>query len=154
MRSTRPIARRIALMKILMVALLGAALPVAVGAPASAAPGDQVCTIVVGGKTGHYLCRYSYTYVFYDGRNHYFVVGTDDAVWHIWQTSVGGSYSDWTSLGGVARSSVRGVTYSQSGSLVLGIWVTGTTGSTYCKWYNLPPNGGRWTPGQLAWSLC
>jgi hypothetical protein len=35
-----------------------------------------------------------------DGRLETFARGTDNALWHIWQTSAGGGWSGWASLGG------------------------------------------------------
>jgi acylphosphatase len=37
-----------------------------------------------------------------DGRQEVFAIGWDYAVWHIWQTSAGGAWSPWESLGGWA----------------------------------------------------
>lgn len=39
-----------------------------------------------------------------DGRLEAFVRGGDNALWHIWQTSVGGPWSGWSSLGGTLAS--------------------------------------------------
>jgi hypothetical protein len=39
-----------------------------------------------------------------DGRLEAFAVGTDLALWHIWQVTPGGVWSAWTSLGGVLTS--------------------------------------------------
>jgi hypothetical protein len=33
-----------------------------------------------------------------------FVRGTDNALWHIWQTTPNGTWSGWASLGGVLTS--------------------------------------------------
>lgn len=104
---------------------------------------QSVCGIRVGGKYGEYICEYGYTDVFFDGRWHFFVVGTDYAVWHIWQVSPGGSYSNWTTLAGQARSGV----YSTTGSNWLRIRVLGTDTNSWCRTYSL-------TTGWTGWYRC
>jgi len=39
-----------------------------------------------------------------DGRLEAFVFGSDNALWHIWQTTAGGSWGTWFSSGGLASS--------------------------------------------------
>lgn len=41
-----------------------------------------------------------------DGRLENFTVGSDSAVWHQWQTSPGGPWSGWSSLGGYLISDI------------------------------------------------
>ena len=39
-----------------------------------------------------------------DGRLEVFARGTDNALWHIWQTAPNNGWSGWASLGGVLFS--------------------------------------------------
>jgi hypothetical protein len=39
-----------------------------------------------------------------DGRLEVFARGTDNALWHIWQTAPNNGWSSWASLGGVLFS--------------------------------------------------
>ena len=39
-----------------------------------------------------------------DGRLEVFARGTDNALWHIWQTAPSNGWSSWASLGGVLFS--------------------------------------------------
>ena len=85
----------------------------------------------MGGKRGQRICEYGLTQIYYKGRHHVFVVGTDYAVWHIWQVRVGGPYSNWTTLGGVARSGVYLLDYGP-----LRASVVGTDSRWWCRTYN------------------
>ena len=67
-----------------------------------------------------------------------FAVGTNDAVWHRWQTA-GGGWSSWTSLGGDVRS-VPDIGVNADGRLE--VFVTGISNKTmYHKWQQ----GGGWS---------
>jgi hypothetical protein len=104
----------------------------------------STCTINVGGKWAAYVCEYGVTRFDYQGRDHRFIIGSDNHdVWHIWEND-NGTYSDWTSLGGTARSGVR---YNISGANneVLMIKVRGTFNGCWNRFYNYPGNLGRWT---------
>src|SRR5919108_558950 len=41
-----------------------------------------------------------------DGRLEVFTIGSDGALWHIWQTTPNGIWSNWASLGLPARASI------------------------------------------------
>jgi len=41
-----------------------------------------------------------------DGRMEAFARGTDDALWHIWQTAPNNGWSGWASLGGIVVEEV------------------------------------------------
>jgi len=126
---------------------LAAALAVALGGlvlPASRAEAEP-CKITVGGHVGYYICAYPKTQFDFQGRDHVFVIGTDYAVWHIYETGVNTyQYSDWISLGGTARSRVK---YGISGGNndVLQIIVRGTFNGCWNRFYNYPNNRNRWT---------
>jgi hypothetical protein len=108
---------------------------------------DSVCDIKFEGKPGQFICEYGWTPVTYQNRAHVFVVGTDFAIWEIWQVSVNGPPSNWTSLGGVARS---GVSWSQPGDGSLTIRVLGTDNAHWCRTYNRPSARGTWD----GWHHC
>src|SRR2546430_12459007 len=42
-----------------------------------------------------------------DGRLEAFGVGTDNGLWHIWQTAPNGNWSGWAPLGGIITSEPR-----------------------------------------------
>jgi len=77
-----------------------------------------------------------------DGRIEVFARGTDNALWHIWQTSAGGSFGGWSSLGGVLTSTPA-VARNADGRLE--VFVRGSDGGLYHMWQTVP-NGGwsRW----------
>ncbi len=153
----RRIGRHVAL--IALIAALGVLGPTgggvaqAAGAPDGAAAAAECIngriSVRVQGKSITALCGGFYgegsTYVVYDGRVHYFVVrASDRAVSHIWQLcSTCSSFSNWTSLGGVATTSVNTLTYTSSnGALSLKIWVTGTDNFWWFRDYNHEGSGG------------
>src|SRR5258708_38226931 len=43
-----------------------------------------------------------------DGRLEVFARGTDNALWHIWQTAPNNGWSGWDTLGGIMTSLTRG----------------------------------------------
>jgi hypothetical protein len=125
----------------LLAMLVGAQLSVG-SQPAAADP----CVITRGGKVGTYVCRYGVTEFTWRGRKHVFVVGTDTAnhVYEIWETQPGGPWSNWTSLGGTARSGVDYRTdYGGPGNDVW-IRVYGLHNRHYCKLYTI--GTARWSP--------
>lgn len=73
-----------------------------------------------------------------DGRIEVFARGTDNALWHVWQTAANGSFSGWASLGGVITS-VPAVVNNADGRLE--VFVRGSNGGLYHIWQT-SPNGG------------
>jgi hypothetical protein len=79
-----------------------------------------------------------------DGRLEVFAIGTDNSVWHIWQTRAGsGPWSNWASLGGTATSGPW--TWSRlSGYSDMYVYVVGADGNYWerhqtspgCCWSN------------------
>ncbi|MFB7268070.1 hypothetical protein ACFCXH_38925, partial [Streptomyces nojiriensis] len=104
---TLAILRRSAL-AVTTLALSGAALAGVAAAPAqAAAPAAAAGFCHVSGLGGDYICEYGEAWMTYPaGNRQVFIVGTDFAVWTRWQYA-GGSWSDWTSMGGTVRSGVR-----------------------------------------------
>ena len=144
--------RRIGIMMLALGSLLGGT--VATAAPAQAVP-QSVCNINIGGYAGQYICEYGVTRLdgqgtqIFEGRKHYFVVGTDYAVWQIWETSPNsGRYSGWYTLFGVARSGVRASVWD--GGRTLNIIVLGTDSRYHCNTYNSPRIRSAWT----GWEVC
>jgi hypothetical protein len=73
-----------------------------------------------------------------DGRLEVFVIGTDHAVWHNWQSAAGrGPWSGWSSLGGYAISGPS-VFSRFNGSDRVGLHVTGGDGGTWNIHQNAP----------------
>jgi hypothetical protein len=72
-----------------------------------------------------------------DGRLEVFARGTDNALWHIWQTSANGPWSGWASLGGVITSSPA-LGSNKDGRLEA--FARGTNGALWHIW-QLAPNG-------------
>ncbi len=80
-----------------------------------------------------------------DGRLEMFGVGTDNALWHIWQTVPhGGPWSAWSSLGGVITSQPA-VALNTDGRLE--VFARGTDNALWHIWQTVP-HGGPWS----AWS--
>jgi C1A family cysteine protease len=73
-----------------------------------------------------------------DGRLEVFARGTDNALWHIWQTSPGGGWSGWGSLGGVITS-VPAVSRNRDGRLEA--FARGTDNALWHIWQTAPNNG-------------
>jgi acylphosphatase len=77
-----------------------------------------------------------------DGRLEMFVVGTDDALWHTWQTvAAGGPWSGWNSLGGVLTSEAV-VALNSDGRLE--VFVRGTDNALWHMWQTVAA-GGPWS---------
>jgi hypothetical protein len=114
----------------------------AAGSAAPAAP-KSICPITKGGKTGLYICEYGVEFELYQGREHYFVVGSNLQIYYIWElTPNSGRFSNWTTLGGQGYSHVY-VTEVSNG---LNLSVVGFNGSSfrwYCKDYRV---GVGWRP--------
>ncbi len=80
-----------------------------------------------------------------DGRLELFGIGTDNALWHIWQTVPhGGPWSAWTSLGGVVTSDPA-VAVNTDGRLE--VFARGTDNALWHIWQTAP-HAGPWS----AWS--
>jgi hypothetical protein len=80
-----------------------------------------------------------------DGRLELFGVGTDFALWHIWQTVPGaGPWSSWSSLSGVITSNPA-VAVNKDGRLE--VFGRGTDGALWHIWQTAP-HAGPWS----AWS--
>ncbi|MGW6841361.1 hypothetical protein [Streptomyces sp. NPDC054958] len=125
------------------LALSGAALAGVTAAPAqAAAPASAAGFCHVSGLGGDYICEYGEAWMTYPaGNRQVFIVGTDFAVWTRWQYA-GGSWSEWTSMGGTVRSGVRiegNNTWNPTISIV------GMDGE---RWSRHRLNSGSWTPWQ------
>ncbi|MER6253340.1 hypothetical protein ACGFNX_27370 [Streptomyces sp. NPDC048723] len=139
---TLAILRRSAL-AVTTLALSGAALAGVTAAPAqAAAPAAAAGFCHVSGLGGDYICEYGEAWMTYPaGNRQVFIVGTDFAVWTRWQYA-GGSWSEWTSMGGTVRSGVRiegNNTWNPTISIV------GMDGE---RWSRHRLNSGSWTPWQ------
>ena len=75
-----------------------------------------------------------------DGRLEVFASGTDNALWHIWQTAPNNGWSAWTSLAGVLTSD-RSIGRNADGRLEA--FVRGTDGALWHIWQTSP--GGGWS---------
>ena len=75
-----------------------------------------------------------------DGRMEIFGNGTDDAIWHNWQTAPNNGWSGWNSLGGRITSDAA-VGINKDGRLE--IFVRGTDDALYHNWQNSA--GGSWS---------
>ena len=67
-----------------------------------------------------------------------FARGTDNAVWHIWQTAPNNGWSSWASLGGVITS-LPVVTNDADGRLE--VFARGTDNALWHIWQTAPNNG-------------
>lgn len=148
------------IVKLLVAAVVGIGVPMAVAGPAQAV---NYCETTIFNQArpsgspllpdGWVVCEYGITWRLYDSRWHAFGVGTDAAVYHVWQNSVGGAYGGWVSLGGKGFSSVKTLNYTNSsGGLALEIAVLGQNSTWYCKNYNGNITG-AWWPSSTTWSL-
>jgi acylphosphatase len=72
-----------------------------------------------------------------DGRLEAFATGTDSALWHIWQDTRGGAWSNWASLAGVLTHD-RAVGRNADGRLE--VFVRGTDDALWHIW-QLTPGG-------------
>jgi hypothetical protein len=99
------------------------------------------CTISAGNQ-GAYICEYGWTkYQWPDGRQETFITGTDHTVYHAWQTSPGGNWTNWAAFPN---------TYARSGVFLTGndwsqptIGVIGTDNQPWCDTYS--QGSGSWS---------
>jgi acylphosphatase len=73
-----------------------------------------------------------------DGRLEAFAVGTDNGLWHIWETAPNGGWSGWASLGGVITSEPT-VARNKDGRLE--VFARGTDNALWHIWQTAPNNG-------------
>jgi acylphosphatase len=73
-----------------------------------------------------------------DGRLEVFIRGTDNAMWHMWQTVPNGGWSGWASLGGGLSSGPQ-IAVNADGRLE--VFVRGTDNALWHMWQTVP-NGG------------
>ncbi|MEJ8848656.1 C1 family peptidase [Variovorax rhizosphaerae] len=79
-----------------------------------------------------------------DGRIEVFARGTDNALYHMWQTSPGGPFSGWASLGGILTSAPAVVSNADGR---LEVFVRGTDGGLHHIWQVAPNSGwSGWAP--------
>lgn len=103
------------------------------------------CNITRGSYQGGRMCGTGWAVVdltWSDGRQETFIVGWDEAVWHIYQRYAGDSaWSGWSSLGGGANSGVFGLSANPPG-----IWIYGWDNQPYCDVWT----GSQWS----GWFSC
>lgn len=73
-----------------------------------------------------------------DGRIEVFARGSDNALWHLWQTAANGGWSGWASLGGVITSNPA-VVRNADGRLE--VFARGTDGALWHVWQTAPNSG-------------
>ena len=73
-----------------------------------------------------------------DGRLEVFACGTDNALWHIWQTAPNNGWSGWASLGGVITTDPE-VTRNADGRLE--VFARGADNALWHIWQTAPNNG-------------
>jgi hypothetical protein len=73
-----------------------------------------------------------------DGRLEAFAVGTDNGLWHIWETTPNGGWSGWASLGGVITSEP---TVGRNADGRLEVFARGTDNALWHIWQTAPRNG-------------
>jgi len=69
------------------------------------------------------------------GRLVVFARGTDNAIWHRWQTSRNGEWSDWVSLGGELTSDPDAALNADGGLVV---FARGTDNAIWHRWQSAP----------------
>jgi acylphosphatase len=79
-----------------------------------------------------------------DGRLEAFAVGTDNGLWHIWETTPNGGWSGWASLGGVITSEP---TVARNADGRLEVFARGTDNALWHIWQTAP-SAGPWS----AWA--
>jgi hypothetical protein len=94
------------------------------------ATANSACAITVYGYTGYRVCEFAYSSLDWGGGNvEVFVVGTDYAIYHIWNGSGG-----WHSLGGMARNTTPNGAYAFN-SPSIGVETIGTDNNWYCNYW-------------------
>jgi hypothetical protein len=84
-----------------------------------------------------------------DGRLEVFTFGINDAVWHLWQTSVGGAWSDWDSLGGQPGA---GPVVAQNADGRLELFAEDNVAGTSHAWHRWQVSpGGDWVTAAPEW---
>jgi len=73
-----------------------------------------------------------------DGRLEAFGVGTDNGLWHIWQTAPGNGWSTWASLGGIITTEP---VCSRDPDGRLEVFARGTDNALWHIWQTAPGNG-------------
>lgn len=73
-----------------------------------------------------------------DGRMEIFARGTDNALWHKWQTAPNSGWSGWASLGGVITTDP---TVAQNADGRLEVFARGTDNAVWHIWQTAPNNG-------------
>jgi hypothetical protein len=77
-----------------------------------------------------------------DGRLEFFTVGSDDALWHIWQNAPNGTWSSWTSLGTPPNVQLNtGPTVGKNRDGRLEVLITGSDGALWHTTQVEPGNG-------------
>jgi hypothetical protein len=75
-----------------------------------------------------------------DGRLEVFARGTDNALFHAWQKTAGGAWSDWSSLGGDLTNAAE-IGVNKDGRLE--VFARGTNGALFHTWQTTA--GGAWS---------
>lgn len=73
-----------------------------------------------------------------DGRLEIFARGTDNALWHQWQTAPNNGWSGWASMGGVITSDP---VVAQNADGRLEVFARGTDNAVWHQWQTAPNNG-------------
>lgn len=73
-----------------------------------------------------------------DGRLEIFVRGTDNGLWHKWQTTPNNGWSGWSSLGGVITTEP---VVGRNADGRLEVFARGTDGAVWHRWQTAPNNG-------------
>jgi hypothetical protein len=75
-----------------------------------------------------------------DGRMEAFVRGTDNALWHNWQTTPNGGWSGWNTLGGILTSNIA---MGRNADGRMEVFVRGTDNALWHNWQTTP--NGNWS---------
>ncbi|MFD5436278.1 hypothetical protein ACFWJ4_29545 [Kitasatospora sp. NPDC127067] len=103
--------------------------------------GDCMAYFTDGASAVPRLCgTVAYGWIWGDGRHEWVLVGSDQQVWHTFQTSANGSWSTWATPG--TSSGVKG---GVLGQFVNGIPTVAVLGSDDLPWCNTINSSGVWT---------